>query len=173
MTASAGENVLPFKRLAGGKEVALFTRPAVLADAAPLAAALREQDRVEFEAIGNPAEDLAEGIRASVWCHVAEDAGGYVACWGVRPAGTLLGGEGYVWCATTPRVLQHRRAFLLGSRAWIEAVRAQYWLLAGYCAQDYVVSQRWLSRWLGFTLGEVHRIEPSGLPYVHFWWRRD
>jgi hypothetical protein len=151
----------------------VVTRPAVLADAAPFAAQMRAQDRAEFEALGDPAEDLAEGIRQSVWCYVAEDEGGYVAAWGVRPTGTLLGGGGYAWCATTPRVLLHRREFLLGSRAWVAAMRAEFDLLTGWCAADYLVSQRWLTRWLGFCLGETVTM-PSGMTYVNFhWWRRD
>jgi hypothetical protein len=171
VTASAGENVLPFRRLAAGKESALFTRPAVLADAAPLAAALREQDRREYEGFGEPAELLAIGIEDSWWCHVAEDDAGYVAIWGIHRT-TLLGGDGYAWCATTPRVLLHKRQFLLGSRAWVAAMQSEFHMITGWCAADYALSLRWLTRWLGFSLGETRRM-PSGLSYVNFYWWRD
>ena len=138
----------------------------------PFAAQLRPEDRAEFAGTADPVEALAEGISESLWCYVAEDDGGYVACWGVRPASTLLGGDGYVWCATTPRVVLHKRAFLLASRAWVAAMQALFVTLAGWCAEDYVVSQRWLNRWLGFELGAVERLGPSGVPYMLFWWRR-
>jgi hypothetical protein len=161
------------QRHSAGKNVLLFTRPAVVADAAPFAEQMRAEDHREFAAFGDPAEALAEGIRESVWCYVASDKTGFVSCWGVRPTGTLLGGAGYCWCATTPRVLLHKRAFLLGSRAWVEAMRAEFVTLAGWCAADYAVSQRWLGRWLGFELGAVERLGPLGLPYMLFWWRRD
>jgi hypothetical protein len=153
-----------------GKNVLVFTRPAVAADAAPLAAQMRPEDLGEHAAQGDPVEVLREGIRESAWCYLAEDREGYIAAWGVQRIGTLLGGEGFCWCATTPRVLRHRRAFLLGSRAWVAAMQAEFTLLAGWCAADYVVSHRWLTRWLGFHLGATTLI--GGVPFVNFWWGR-
>jgi hypothetical protein len=155
-----------------GSNVLLFTRPARVEDAAPFAAQMRSQDRAEWEAIGEPVEMLAGGIRDSWQCHVAEDAEGYVAIWGTHRV-TLLGGEAYAWCATTPRVLLHKRRFLLGSRAWLQAMQAEYDLIAGWCAADYALSLRWLHHWLGFELGTVERLGPLGVPFVNFWWRRD
>lgn len=149
----------------------VFTRPAVEADAAPFAAQMRAEDLGEHEAAGDPATVLADGIRSSAWCYVAEDEAGYVAAWGVQRVGSLLGGDGYCWCGTTPRVLLHRREFLLGSRAWVASMRAEFDLLTGWCAADYLVSQRWLTRWLGFHLGVTTLI--GGVPFVNFWWGRD
>ena len=151
-----------------GQVIALRTRQALVEDAVPFAAAMREHDRAEFEAVGDPAELLAEGIVSSAWSCLAEDAEGFVAVWGVQPVGTVLGGSGYCWCATTPRVLLHRREFLQGSRAWVAAMRAEYRLLAGWCAVDYAVSLRWLTRWLGFRLGPTTLI--GGVPFQNFWW---
>lgn len=148
--------------------VRLRARPARVEDASPFAAQLRASDRDELQVAGDPAEVLAEGIRTSAWCRVAEDDGGFVVCWGVQPIGTVLDGAGYCWCATTPRVLRHKRAFLEGSRAWVAMMRAEYSLLAGWCAADYAISQRWLTKWLGFHLGATAEI--GGIPFVNFWW---
>jgi hypothetical protein len=152
-----------------GSNVLLFTRPAEVADAAPFAAAMRAQDRAEFEALGDPVELLAGGIRNSVWSYVAEDAGGYAAMWGFSKA-TLLGGHGHAWCATTERVLLHKRQFLQGSRAWALAMRAECDLLSGWCLASYDVSIRWL-RWLEFEIGPAMPLGLGGAMFRPFWWR--
>lgn len=155
-----------------GSNVLLFTRPARVEDAAPFAAQMRDADREEFAAFGDAVELLAGGIRESWWSYVAEDGEGYVAAWGcTRP--TLLSSDAYAWCATTPRVLLHRRQFLQGSRAWVRAMQAEFDMVCGWCAADYALSVRWLTRWLGFNLGAVERLGPLGVPFVNFWWKRE
>lgn len=150
--------------------MSLMVRPARVEDAAPFAAQLRAEDFAEFQVAGDPAEVLAAGIKDAWRCYLGYDESGPVCVFGVQRTGSLLDGVGYLWCGTTPRVLRHKRRFLLGSRAWVASARLEFDMLTGWCAMEYAVSVRWLTRWLGFTLGE--RTVIGGVPFVNFhWWR--
>lgn len=142
-------------------------RPASIEDAPRIVSSLREPDRLELEALGTGTveEIVADSLRRSRWSMLAEDERGeLVAAFGVCDA-TLIGGHGLPWFLTTDLVTEHPRRALAASRAWVEAMKADYWTLSGWVWAGHAAAIKHL-RWMGFTVDR-----PQG-EFLRYSWGR-
>lgn len=116
---------------------------------------MRPGDVAELHAQGRtPTEALMESLDRSTHAWTALDGDRPIAMWGVTVE-DILAPSAVVWCLTGTGVDSHKRAFLRGSRAFVEYLRANYHDAWNIVDSRYAGALRWV-KWLGFSVcGEV------------------
>jgi hypothetical protein len=143
-------------------------RPAVLEDAAAIAADLREADRLELEASTpkKPEAAILEAIRLSVVCWTAECDGVPIAVFGVSPV-SMIRGTGSPWLLGTTGCDAVTVPFVRLARQYIPAMLSLFPELENMVDVRNVKSIRWLKR-LGFGFGDATPHPYSGSPFFPF-----
>ena len=120
--------------------------------AALLDAVAREEDRRECAAYAGETvgEALARSLKSATVAWSAFDGREIVACWGVSPI-SVLRSIGGVWLLTGTGVERHRKAFLRGSRLFLDEMLKIYDLLVAMVDASYDRAVRW-ARSIGFDL---------------------
>lgn len=116
---------------------------------------MRPGDVAEIHAQGRtPMEALTESLDRSTHAWTALDGDRPIVMWGVTVE-DILAPSAVVWCLTGTGVDSHKRAFLRGSRAFVEYLRANYYYAWNIVDSRYEGAIRWV-KWLGFSVcGEV------------------
>lgn len=116
---------------------------------------MRPGDAEEMRAQGfSPTEALMESLETSTSAWAALEDGLPIAMWGVSAEHVLAPGA-VVWCLTGEGVNRNKKAFLRGSRAFVEYLRSTYYDAWNIVDSRYIEAIRWVT-WLGFTVcGEV------------------
>lgn len=132
----------------------LFTAPTE-ADIQHVARHMRAADRAECEAAGftDMLAVLREEVKISAFCWAVRIDGEPAALFGVAPLNGLLGDTGVPWLLGTPLVVQHRRAFIRTSAAYIDRMHAAFSHLLNFVHAENTQAVRWL-RHAGFTVHE-------------------
>lgn len=138
-------------------------------DADALLSNLREQDRIELEALMGPGaerETLQKAMRDSslMWVGTVD---GEVACmFGVVPV-SLLGGQGVPWLLGTPLIDKNRGAFIKRNRAYIARMLDACPHLVNIVDARNIKSIAWLKR-MGFVIHDARPWGRSGEPFHLF-----
>lgn len=140
--------------------------PARLTHVGPIAANIRQIDRIECEALGrSPKEALRGGLRASLSAFTAMEGATPLAMLGVVPV-DLLAGRGTIWMLGTERVFRHGRALLTLCPLVIGDWLGTFQTLDNIISTDNHRAIRLLKR-LGFTISE--KVEThGGVEFVGF-----
>jgi len=143
-------------------------RPAAAADAAALAAAMREADRQEVAATSGP-DILAAVVRSMAVtpdCMAAERGSALVALFGVAPI-SLLEGIGSPWMLGTTALERIPGALTRSVRHYLVGMLRAYPILVNHVDARNTASVRWLWR-LGFAIYAPEPFGVLGLPFHRF-----
>jgi hypothetical protein len=144
-------------------------RPVREGDAEALAAALRQADLDELEAVRGPgdvAEAIRHALRDSALCWAAEADGELMCLFGVAPL-TALGDIGVPWMLGTPVVDRNGRALTRLARAYIARMLEAFPTLANGVDARNVKAVRWIGV-CGFTIMPPQPAGPAGMPFHPF-----
>jgi hypothetical protein len=94
-------------------------------------------------------------------------ADGRVICMFGVSQPTALSSIGNPWMLGAEDLPRHARAFLRGSRVWMQEQLNLYGTLSNFVDARNVVAIRWL-RWLGFTIEEARPFGADRLPFHRF-----
>lgn len=124
----------------------------------PIAARMRDADRLECVALGrSPKGGLRIGLAASLRPITVLVDGRPEAMFGVVPT-SLLGSTGIVWMLSTDRMYECGRALVLVGPRMIDAMLSDFRSLSNVVSAENARAIRFL-RWLGFIVGgsvEMH-----------------
>lgn len=144
-----------------------YWREAELADAYPIAQAMRPEDVMEVAAFGHdPMGALIQGYGLSVTSYTLLDPTGEpIAMAGVTP--TDDENLGAVWLLGTPGIEQYGFRFLRYSKEFLQHLydESGYECLFNYTHKDNVVHHRWL-KWLGFSF--IRRVNIGNSGFIEF-----
>lgn len=148
----------------------ILFRPPTKADIEAVAANMRAMDRRECEVLGKhgPKEALEEGVALSQWSFAAEIEGEVVCIFGVA-AESMLSEDASPWLLGVEGIERHARELILGTKAYLGRMRAEYQTLANYVHAHNRPAIRYL-KWCGFSFGE--EIEVEGEPFLPFEMKR-
>lgn len=132
-------------------------------DAEELAANLREQDRVEVEALGHTdmRAVIQRGIDCSALCWTARVNGELACVFGVAPLGTMLDPRGVPWMLGTPLVPKHRRILARLAPQYIAQMLEAFPHLLNQVHTKNAVATGWLRK-MGFVLQPPTPVPPYG-----------
>jgi hypothetical protein len=141
--------------------------PARLVHCGPLAANLREMDRLECRALGRtPKDALRSGLRCSLDALTALDENGKPgAMMGVVPV-SMIEGRGTAWMLGTEEIYRHGRDLLTYGPLIVEHWLQTFRVLENIIAAENVRAIRLLRHW-GFTVGESGKMH-GGVEFVPF-----
>lgn len=133
--------------------------------AAELAPVMREPDVAELWAAAHqePLDALRVSLEATRDPRAALADGVVMCIFGVGTT-TLLAELGVPWMMGTDALEVHARAFLRGSREWIEEMKEEFPLMRNQVDARNVVAIRWL-KWIGF---DILPAAPYGLDQLPF-----
>lgn len=142
--------------------------PATLDHVAPLAAELRECDRLEVEASYGP--DIVGAIAMSIRLSdqpFAGWAGDKLVCvFGAAPRSSMSD-TAAPWCLGTDEMRRNAAEVIRHTRSWVEWVRQTYPALINYVDARNTSSIRWLSS-TGFIIDPAAPFGVSELPFHRF-----
>jgi hypothetical protein len=140
--------------------------PAELHHIRPIAARMRECDRIEAAAFGHSPEGaLVLGLKGSVDCYTALVDGEPEAMLGLMPK-NVIEGEGLPWMLGSDAIYRNARATMVLSRRMIEHWHDSLPRLSNLVAAGNDRAIRYLRR-LGFEVG-VERTMIGGVEFVTF-----
>jgi len=122
---------------------------------------LRAGEQLEFKAMGYRTGRAA--VRACMREHpysvTCLEDNTPIAAWGYKPDPMILANTAYIWCATTTRVLRHKKMILNLSRDFLDHLHQDFERLESTVSPQYPEAMRWV-KWLGFkpTPGENTQI---------------
>lgn len=142
--------------------------PAQPADVDALAAALRPADAAEIAAYGlaDAHEALHASLQTSALAWAARVDGELAAVIGLAPL-SMMSSTGAPWMMGTPVLEKHHRILVRLTPQYIRRMREITPHLANVVHAENATSVRWLQR-LGFTLGPVFPLKPTGAPFRQF-----
>jgi hypothetical protein len=131
------------------------------ADAAELAANLRDADRQEVWAYGfdDPLPAVTESITNAAWSKVARVDGALACVFGLAKSGTVLTRVGHPWMLGTPVIDRNARALMLLSRPYIAKMLRECPHLVNVVHAPNTRAVRWLRR-AGFALADSRPMGP-------------
>lgn len=137
----------------------LRVQPAILADAAELAAELRPDDAREVAALPllklTPVVALEKSIMESEDCYVVKEqlTAKPVCLFGAVPQTPEFA---LIWMMGSTRLDHHKITFLRHSRSWVEGFLKRYNCVGNFVLDTNKLHVDWL-RWLGFTFIRHHK----------------
>lgn len=144
--------------------------PASPVHVGPIAARMREQDRIEAAAVGNsPKQALRQGIKGGeAWTALVD--GRPEAMFGIVDANALTG-EAVPWMLGTDAIYRHGRDLLVGGPMFLERWFDSRRLLRNIVSASNIRAIRLLERW-GFVVERDER-EVGGVIFRTFWMERE
>ena len=133
-----------------------YLTPTTVEDIDYLSPRLRQADKDEcFAATGKPVRDaLYTGYLAGdITLTLRTSTGLRVGVCGVVPSPTM--DAGVVWMTATDDIYQHQMTFLRRSKAALDYLAEDYFLLYNYVDARNTLHIRWL-KWMGFTFINKH-----------------
>lgn len=128
--------------------------PAKLTHVGPIAAEMREIDRLECQIFGHSAKwALRLGLLSSAIAWTALIDGRPEAMFGASTI-SLLDSIGRPWLLMTDNAEKHHKSLVRFGRIYTEAIHRHYRQLENWVHVDNAAAIRWLSR-LGFAVGGV------------------
>ena len=146
-----------------------YKQPATKADALYIAKNLRDEDRLECDAlVALPPEIVVPACATSPHCWTFHSGDGEpVGIFGCDP---IEGAPdiGKVWMCSTPKILQHKIEFLRGCAPTIADMHEIFPILTNHVDARNALHINWL-RWLGFSfLRRVEQWGARGVPFYEF-----
>jgi len=150
----------------------IIVRDAVEADVHALKDRLREKDKQEILATFAPSVEcaLADAFERSAMVYTIERAGVPVAMFGVEPE-TILSPAAVVWFLGADEMKSIKKAFLRGTRFFLDKFLDRYPLLFNIVDARYTETIRWLKAF-GAKFEEPKPFGPQGQPFAFFTLRR-
>lgn len=130
----------------------------------PIAARIREIDRLECEIAGGTPKDMMRvGLMNGEVAFTALVDGRPEAMFGVIPT-CMVEGRGRVWMLMTDDAMTHRRAILRFGVIYTAALHRYYAVLENHVHARNDAAIRWLSR-LGYAVGPVDVVKGHPMRY--------
>lgn len=137
-------------------------RQATLEDARLVVPLMRQVDKNQIIALGEPVEStVASAIHMSAgdaWVAYFDDQ--LAAIWGIVPC-SLVTGAAIPWLLTTKIVEKSRKTFFKESRRLMQLLARHYGRLENMIDVNHKASLRWARR-VGFSVGEPAPVGPRG-----------
>jgi hypothetical protein len=146
-------------------------KPARLVHTGPIAARIREMDRIECEALGKtPKAAIRWGLATSLSAYTAIGDGKPVAMIGVA-AENMLEGRGTIWMLGTDDVFKSGRALMTYGPLLIEMWLERFKVIENIVSIDNARAINLLQR-LGFTIDITDVRIHGGVEFIPFWIER-
>lgn len=138
-------------------------RPATEADLTHIRAHLKDDDRMEIEALGYTPYHILAVLSLSEKVLAWGPEGKPLAIFGVHPDGDV----GYVWSLSTPEILPRWREVHRSTPEIIEELGRGFRVLSNVKDARHEHHIRWLKA-LGFVFINTHQLGPQSLPFHEF-----